>query len=174
MASNSNEDLQAVANHNQLGEMMPTSMGNVKVKVDAEYTPDPIQQPGTISVPQHTVYNMARSDPRVEAILGEARYTEKVEKKTAPAMQAQMEELQSKLNVLMGFIAQGMTTAAPMVATPTVTEPATVSVDPKAKVKAELEGLNYQEVCKRARSLDIPVARGASKADVITSIVAKV
>jgi len=156
---------------NPFGENVPnvvqTPGGKIKVGVGEDnYMPDPIQQPGMISVPQPTVFNLLRSDPRVEAVLGEAKYTEKVEEKSVPQLQGRIEDLESKLNVLVGFI-QGLKGAD--AGTPAPVQ-ATTPSEPKKDIRAELGELNYQDLRHKAKELDLNIPRNAKKADIIEEI----
>jgi len=160
---------------NQFGETVPTVQGNVKVGVgETNYQPDPIPQDGVISIAQSTVFRPMRSSPEVEAILGEAKYTEKVEAHTAPQMQERIGELENKLGILLNFIqAQGMVAKVPSASVIASFQPGATIPVPKP-IKDEMDALNYQQVCKRARDVGITVPRGAKKNDVIELIISKV
>jgi len=155
---------QADVNAATVSNMMPD--GRKQVITQSEYMPDPVQQPGVLSVAQPTVFKMLRSDPRVEAVLGEAKYQEKVEEKSVPAMAARIEDLESKINLLLGVI-QGA--GIKQAAQPVVAQPDT-ETKPVKDVREELDALNYQDLRHKAKEMGLTIPRNAKKDDIIDAI----
>lgn len=114
-----------------------------------------------------TIYNPNRSDPRVERILGEARYKAKKPENSVETMQAKMIEMQNQVAILTAVISNKP------VPEPIKTEEQQAEEKQGGITEAELNAMNYQSVVKLAKSLALPISRNISKVDCIKLILDK-
>ncbi len=111
-----------------------------------------------------TIYNPLRSYPRVERILGEARYKSKKTENSPEVMANKLIEMQNKLDMLTA-LATGKPTPAPIKTADEIAEEKQGGI-----TEAELQAMKFQNVVKLAKSLAIPGLKGIGKEECIKKI----